>query len=189
MSVEHVSDDTLQRHFDGELEPNERAEASAHIGSCDSCTARLRVLARLQELIRGAAQDAAADVNWQGMYERIEQATRIPAPAPAPAITSKPATATARARWFRGAGMSAAGAIAIAAAALLMVYRADPDPGDGGLPDDGDLGLAGRSEIVHVDFGENAGTVFDIAFADGSSTPVVWINDDEDDDTAEVIEE
>jgi hypothetical protein len=27
--------------------------------------------------------------------------------------------------------------------------------------------------------------VFDIAFADGSSTPVVWINDDDDDDEAE----
>lgn len=36
-----------------------------------------------------------------------------------------------------------------------------------------------RSEIVEVDFGQNAGTVFEIALENGSSTPVVWINDDE----------
>jgi hypothetical protein len=36
----------------------------------------------------------------------------------------------------------------------------------------------GSSEIVQVDFGGNAGTVFEIALADGVSTPVVWINDD-----------
>ena len=37
-------------------------------------------------------------------------------------------------------------------------------------------GAAARSEIVEVDFGQNAGTVFEIALENGSSTPVVWIN-------------
>jgi hypothetical protein len=32
---------------------------------------------------------------------------------------------------------------------------------------------------VQVDFGSNTGTVFEIALADGASTPVVWINDEE----------
>jgi hypothetical protein len=36
-----------------------------------------------------------------------------------------------------------------------------------------------RSEIVQVDFGTNAGTVFEIALDAASSTPVVWINDEE----------
>jgi hypothetical protein len=35
------------------------------------------------------------------------------------------------------------------------------------------------SEVVQVDFGSNTGTVFEIALADGASTPVVWINDEE----------
>lgn len=35
------------------------------------------------------------------------------------------------------------------------------------------------SEVVQVDFGQSAGTVFEIALDDGSSTPVIWINDDE----------
>jgi hypothetical protein len=34
------------------------------------------------------------------------------------------------------------------------------------------------SEIEQVDFGGKPGTVFEIALADGVSTPVVWINDD-----------
>ena len=42
-----------------------------------------------------------------------------------------------------------------------------------------------RSEITHVDFGPNAGAIFDIAYDDGSSTPVVWIDDDDDDDAEE----
>lgn len=36
-----------------------------------------------------------------------------------------------------------------------------------------------HSEVVSVDFGQSAGTVFAIANDDGSSTPVIWINDDE----------
>ena len=35
------------------------------------------------------------------------------------------------------------------------------------------------SEVVQVDFGNNAGTVFDVALSDGSSTAVIWINDGE----------
>ena len=34
------------------------------------------------------------------------------------------------------------------------------------------------SEVEQVDFGGKPGTVFEIALADGVSTPVVWINDD-----------
>src|SRR5688500_9011183 len=34
------------------------------------------------------------------------------------------------------------------------------------------------SEVVRVDFGSNTGTVFEIALADGASTPVVWINEE-----------
>lgn len=36
-----------------------------------------------------------------------------------------------------------------------------------------------HSEVVQVDFGASSGTVFEIALADGASTPVVWINDED----------
>jgi hypothetical protein len=38
-----------------------------------------------------------------------------------------------------------------------------------------------NSEISQLDFGESNGTVFEIALADGISTPVVWINDESQD--------
>jgi hypothetical protein len=38
--------------------------------------------------------------------------------------------------------------------------------------------MLANSEVVQVDFGDNAGTVFEIALAEGVSTPVVWINDE-----------
>jgi anti-sigma factor RsiW len=177
MSVEHISDDLLQRHFDGELDPAEQAQSREHLADCAECNARLRSLQRMQQLIRMAAEDAVGEADWHGMFARIEQATQLPEVA-----VHKPAAQAARTRWFRGATMSAVGAFAVAASVLLMVYRQDPEASQ--LQQDGEGGelavLESRSEITHVDFGGNAGTVFDIAFADGSSTPVVWINDDDD---------
>jgi hypothetical protein len=35
---------------------------------------------------------------------------------------------------------------------------------------------------VKVEFGSNAGTVFDIPMSDGSAIPVVWIDDDDDEE-------
>jgi len=81
--------------------------------------------------------------------------------------------------------MSVAGALAVAAAVLLMVARPDSTPMDETYGEDPDgqfaaLERTSHSEITHVDFGLNAGAVFDIAYDDGSSTPVVWIDDDDD---------
>jgi anti-sigma factor RsiW len=192
MNVEHVSDELLQHHFDGELEPAEQAATRDHLTGCAECTARLRSLERMQQLIRMAAEDAAVSIptsqaDWHDMYARIEQAAQLPEVQHPDVVVQKPAAQAARARWFRGATMSAVGAFAVAAAVLLMVYRQDAEVTQ--LQGDGDgeslAVLEARSEITHVDFGGNAGTVFDIAYADGSSTPVVWINDEDEDDEAE----
>jgi hypothetical protein len=181
-SPPHVTDELLQRHFDGDLDSTEEAEVTAHLSDCAECTTRLEALGRLQRLIRMAAEDAASSVDWQGMYARIEKAAQEPEPA----TVLKPNQA-ARLKWFRPAVMSAMGAVAVAAAVLLMISRGpDPSPTDETYDDDSDGTLAAletsHSEITHVDFGpNNAGAVFDIAYDDGSSTPVVWIDDDDDD--------
>jgi hypothetical protein len=191
MSQNHLSDELLQRHFDGDLDSVEEAEANEHLSDCAECNVRLEQLGRLQRLIRMAAEDAtghaidASDVNWQGMYARIEQAAQEPEPAVRVAPVLQPSTA-ARAKWFRPAVMSGVGAIAVAAAVLLTVSRGpDPTQTDETYDDGSDGTLAAletsHSEITHVDFGPNAGAVFDIAYDDGSSTPVVWIDDDDDD--------
>jgi Putative zinc-finger len=193
----HLDDDLLQRHFDGDLDSAEQAEARAHLADCAECNARLEQLGRLQLLIRSAVQDEAdaasdaSEVNWQGMFARIEQAAQEPEPVPVARVARVlTATSAARAKWFRPAVMSAAGAIAVAAAVLLTITRGpDVIPTDETYDDEADGTLArlevSHSEITHVDFGPNAGQVFDIAFDDGSSTPVVWIDDDDDDDAEE----
>jgi anti-sigma factor RsiW len=192
MSRDHLDDELLHRHFDGELEPSEQGEVRQHLSDCASCNARLRGLGRLQSLIRMASEDAASDADFHGMFARIEEAARAPETQPEREVQTRTETRTetkllkpnvqARARWFRPAVMSTAGAIAAAAAALLMISR--PEPADESYDDDDDGSLAAletsRSEITHVDFGPNAGAIFDIAYDDGSSTPVVWIDDDDD---------
>lgn len=182
MTHEHISDELLQRHFDGELELEERPAVRHALSECASCNARLESLGKLQRLIRMAARDAegaASDADFQDMFARIERA----AEEPVPGEVLQPSGA-ARSRWFRPAVMSVVAALAVAAAVLLMVARPDSKPTDETYGEDPDGQLAAletsHSEITHVDFGRNAGAVFDIAYEDGSSTPVVWIDDDDD---------
>ena len=83
MTHEHISDELLQRHFDGELEPEERPAVRHALSECASCTARLESLGKLQRLIRMAARDAegaASDADFQGMFARIERAAEEPPP-------------------------------------------------------------------------------------------------------------
>lgn len=186
MNAPHVSDDLLQRHFDGELEPADQAEASSHLADCVDCNARLRSLARMQSLIRMAVEDSAPSADFDAMFSRIERETGASAASGAmpEAVTPGPSAAEkrARAKWFGPATVSAAGVLAVAAAVLLMIWRGESDHvGDTDRHTESAqlAALETRSEIVHVDFGVNTGTVFEIAYADGSSTPVVWINDED----------
>jgi len=75
----------------------------------------------------------------------------------------------------------ALGAIALAAGVLLMVNHLGNGSPDN-LNEETYEAAEGHSEVVQVDFGYNAGTVFDISLSDGSSIPVVWIDDDDDDE-------
>lgn len=120
------------------------------------------------------------------MFARIERAAAqdlehaAPATNVIPLAAGKPAAANGkRAKRFGPATISAFGALAIAAAVLLMLYRSEPGQTRASLEDADQLASLSRSEVVEIDFGNNAGTVFEIALADGSSTPVVWINDDD----------
>jgi hypothetical protein len=87
--------------------------------------------------------------------------------------------------WAPAGGL----ALAAAAALALVLKPAATDETEGPSarrPDRGNIGhpplmvaeKSNASEVVQVDFGSNTGTVFEIALADGASTPVVWINED-----------
>lgn len=187
MTTEHLTDESLQRHFDAELEAGERAHAHAHMAACSDCARRFDALLRLHRLLSMAAEHNAADVSFDGMFERIEAG--IAGAQDARAADKRPARVVTLANYRRI--MPAFAAVAVAAAVLLMVavprtaerddkgrVGATPDRESEGAATPAAHAAAGRSEIVQVDFGGNAGTVFEIALADGSSTPVVWINDE-----------
>jgi anti-sigma factor RsiW len=177
MTAAHPSPEQLQLHLDGELPEAERAQLLGHIAECDTCVDQLATFRRLGNLIRVAAADSETetDLDFARMLANVERAVAIESSADVRSIKSAAKPAVRKVRWiYRGA--PALGAVALAAAALLMVYHPDSN-------DDINYDSANPpSEIVEVDFGSNAGTVFDIPLSDGSSTPVVWIDDDDDDE-------
>jgi anti-sigma factor RsiW len=186
--AEHVEEELLQRYFDGDLAPSPAASVAQHLQQCAACAQRHRALVALRRAIVQAAEDSARGVDFDAMFARVERGVREQPP---PNLIERSSVwwqdrleQRARALW-----MPAAGALA-AAAVLLLVVRGTLPSGDdapiaaGGskagnpsaAPNTAPEAVPG-SEVVQVDFGTNAGTVFEIALDDGNSTPVVWIND------------
>jgi hypothetical protein len=181
MDGEHPSPERLQRYFDGELSAEEPADLRAHLAGCPQCSAQQTSLARLRALLAMTSEADAQQVDSERMFAAIERGIAADSNAsPGAHVRGTPARkvgAMRRLHWISNAA-PVLGALALAAAVMLMVYRPEGQ-GDGG--DDTFEAAEGHSEVVEVDFGSNAGTVFDIALSDGSSVPVVWINDDDDD--------
>jgi anti-sigma factor RsiW len=186
---EHPSPERLQRYFDGELmphaphEPDEPNAVRAHIADCPQCSAQQRSLARLHSLVAMTAESDAQELDSERLFAAIERGIAADDTPASPAHVSgssaqplsKKVVPLRRLHWLSNAA-PVLGALALAAAAMLMVYRPD---GQGDAGDETFEAPEGHSEVVEVDFGSNAGTVFDISLSDGSSVPVVWIDDDE----------
>jgi len=191
MNGVHPSHDLLQRHHDGDLAADDKAAAELrlHVETCEKCQAELAALKRLGGLLRVSAEadqlgyGNGVEPDFTRMFAEIQKA--VAEDAPRDTINVVPLRRTAKhpgPRWlYRGA--PALGAVALAAAALLMVYRSDSVPGgEEQDPTRDAVASVTRSEIVNVEFGANAGQVFDIPLSDGSSIPVVWIDDDDDEE-------
>lgn len=193
MNGAHPSHDLLQRHHDGDQTLD--AELRAHVDVCEICQTELASLDRLGGLLRMSAKADllgyadGAEPDFTRMFAEIQKG--IAEPASANVVPLRPSgmsgkKASGSSRWlYRGA--PALGAFALAAAALLMVFRSDTlpppaAPGDGQEQAPEVVASVNRSEIIKVEFGSNAGQVFDIPLSDGSSVPVVWIDDDEDEE-------
>lgn len=184
MNSEHPSTERLQRSFDGDLPRGEAEAVRAHLVGCAQCQRDFDALSRVGELLRVSAEHESAQADFSSLFANIEAALDSEARAvvtPLRAAT-RPASSTRLKHLYRAA--PALGAVALAAAALLMVYKPD---GSGDIDDTPYEAVtnAPHSEVVDVDFGPNAGTVFDISLSDGASVPVVWIDDDGDDDGEE----
>jgi hypothetical protein len=209
VNQEHLEDELLQRHFDGDLRPTRATEVEQHLQACSQCNQRHRALVTLHGMVALAAEESARSVDFDALYGRIERGIRE---------QRTPSLSERLAVWWRdlaeqrpGQVWVPAGAALAAAVVLVLVFSGDPapppvarvhTPAQNDEPVDDDAldvapapqtvsdtapalrggassdSAASSSEIVQVDFGSNAGTVFEIALADGKSTPVVWINDD-----------
>lgn len=193
MNQDHVEEELLQRHFDGDLGPAQAGPVDRHLAHCSECRKRRQSLATLHDLIGMAADDAASGVDFEAAFARIERGVREQGPAPLGERVSIKVQDLHEQRPVR-LWVPAATALAAAAAALIVLRGpaaeqsaptapagpptevASPRP----KPKTERIAYAAvSSEIEQVDFGGKPGTVFEIALADGVSTPVVWINDDE----------
>lgn len=195
MSDQHLADDLLQRFADGDLSAAHAASASQHLEHCAQCTQAHARLQALHRVIAVAADHSAEGVDFEALYRRIERGTRE---APEPGFLERLSL------WWRelvehqpGRLLVPAGAFAIVVAVLVSTRTTDPKPKEilvhkdttatqpAQAPDtvedtENALAMASAgSEVVQVDFGDGTGTVYEIALADGVSTPVVWINDEQ----------
>ncbi|HTU64048.1 MAG TPA: zf-HC2 domain-containing protein [Polyangiales bacterium] len=182
----HLSKEKLQRHHDGELNEQEAADVRQHLRTCAACQAELDSLERLSDMVRWSTDDTAAaseqsDEAFTRMFAEIERAVsqedalRTSQPNVIPLSQKRAASPFTRA-------MPALGALALAAAAFLVLNRSDTLPRDGGEEQLALLDAAQHSEVTAVKFGRNAGQVFGIPLADGRSVPVVWIDDEDEDE-------
>ena len=191
MNDKHLEEELLNRYFDGDLRPGPAATVAQHLETCSQCSERHRALVALRGMIDMAAEESSRNVDFEALYGRIERGIRErPEPGWLERLRvfwrdlseQRPGQV-----WVPAAGL-------VAAAAVLVVWINTPAPSPASpqarVPEvpavpqvepptePSPQAAAGNSEIVQVDFGGNAGTVFEIALADGVSTPVVWINDD-----------
>lgn len=203
---QHVEEELLQRYFDGDLQGAPATSVSQHIDGCAECQKRHVALGELHKLIVMSAEHAGADIDFESVFAQIERGTRE---RPSPSLLERLSVWWRDLVEQRPEQLWAPALGAVMAAGLLVfVLRDNADKGAPelaganppaqavpaaspavpatptppaklpALPPDA-LALA-NTEVEQVDFGGNAGTVYEIALAGGVSTPVVWINDNDD---------
>lgn len=208
MSNAQIDDELLNRYADGDLSASEAEAVKSTLSADAGAQSQYQAILQLRNMMDAAGREMALGAEPERMFAAIEAGiARDAAEAQQPA-SAEQAEPGFWARLFdTRAWMPATGALAALSAVLLTIYSpVDPSdvvppapigatdsqhPDESAATDDlatdetGDTAAAAvptvivRSEIVEVDFGQNAGTVFEIALENGSSTPVVWINDDD----------
>jgi anti-sigma factor RsiW len=193
-------EELLQQYFDGELAPAQAAEVEAQLGRDTNYAARYDSLLRLRELITLSAEEISSEVDFDSLYGRIESDVQGERGAPG---ALERLSVLWNELWEHRRALALGVPVAVTAALVIVLWPdrglAPSHPGPVAhtptqpqaaeaetqevtryeTPTRPQQALAQNSEIVQVDFGDNTGTVFEIALADGVSTPVVWINDEE----------
>lgn len=193
----------LQRYVDGDLDSAAQQRVKERLATDPAFRAELAALERLHTLMVDSAEYQALQLDSDALFSRISAATVAETVATS---EPRPASRSLLERLIHGFWMPAGSVLAVAAAVLLTIYlpvdntalerESNPPTGERAKPAAISAPAAApasplesqgasavmpslSSEVVQVDFGDNAGTVFDIALTGGASTAVVWINDEE----------
>jgi len=170
------ADEKLQMLFDGELSPEEEAELRREAGSSAEASAELRQWTRMREALQDVSERWSRQIDSDALFARIEAEieTGTDTDEQPPANEARPIElrVVPGSRERRIWGGLATG-LAAAAAIFLAVIAWPEEPG---APS---TGLARGTEVVEVDFGANAGTVFEVQGGAGQSLAVIWIDDEE----------
>lgn len=164
------TDDRLQMFFDGELAPEEEAALRRDLEGSAEGQAQLREWEQIREAMQSVSREWPDAIDSDALFARIEAeigAPAVPEPAKqAPAVLRVVPGGRERRVWGAVAtGFAAAAAIFLA----VIAWPAEP-PG---------VETARGTEVLEVDFGGNAGTIFNVEGGAGQSLAVIWIDDEE----------
>ena len=166
MESSRTEDEKLQMFFDGELTPEEEASVRRSLDGSPDRAAQVAEWDRLRAAMQNASAEWAGDIDSNALFARIEQ--QIHTPEEQPALRVLPGGRERRVWGAMAAGFAAAAAIMLA----VLAWPGERSPTEM-------AGVSRGSEVVEVDFGEYAGTVFMVKGGAGQSLSVVWINDEE----------
>ena len=166
MESSKIKEEKLQMFFDGELPPEEEAAVRRSLEESRDQAAQVADWAQLRNAMQNASADRTGAIDSDALFARIEK--QIDAPEEQPALRSLPGGRERRVWGGIAAGFAAAAAILLA----VVAWPAEQSPTE-------IAGVTRGSEVLEVDFGEYAGTVFKVEGAAGQPLSVVWISDEE----------
>lgn len=166
MESSKIKDEKLQMFFDGELPPEEEAAMRRSLEGSPDQAAQVAEWEQLRDAMQSASAKRAGEIDSDALFARIEQ--QLDVPEEQPALRVLPGGRERRVWGGMAAGFAAAAAIMLA----VLAWPGEQSPTEM-------AGVTRGSEVLEVDFGEYAGTVFMVEGGAGQSLSVVWINDEE----------
>jgi anti-sigma factor RsiW len=171
MQSAKTEDDKLQMFFDGELAPDEEAAMRRDLESSAEGMAQLRDWEQIRDAMKTVSSKWVGEIDSDALFARIERdisapTMREPVESAPPVLRVVPGGRERRVWGAVATGFAAAAAIFLA----VIAWPAEQEQG---------VEMARGTEVLKVDFGANAGTIFNVEGGAGESLAVIWIDDEE----------